>query len=89
MAPPKADNLITQLFAKVEEGNLDAHWCMETIQTFMANMEATVKGVMKDHDEMQKWLWRPVVEEKSTRDDGRDQDVPVEGGLVHCESTRG
>jgi hypothetical protein len=64
MAPPKADNLIAQLFTKVEEGNLDAHRCMETIQTFMTNMEATMKGVMKDHDEMQKWLWCPVAEAK-------------------------
>lgn len=68
MAPPKADNLITQLFAKVEEGNLDARRCMETIQTCMTNMEATVKGVMKDHDEMQKWLWHPVVEAKKVQE---------------------
>ena len=60
MAPSKSEDPLAQLIAKIEEGNRETHRRMETMQASMANMEATVKGVLKEHDEFQRW--RPEVE---------------------------
>jgi uncharacterized protein YukE len=62
MAPSKSEDPLAQLIAKIEEGNRETHRRMETMQVSMANMEATVKGVLKEHGEFQKW--RPEVEKK-------------------------
>jgi uncharacterized protein YukE len=65
MAPSKSEDPMAQLIAKIEEGNRETHRRMETMQASMANMEATtrrVKGVLKEHDEFQRW--RPEVEKK-------------------------
>jgi uncharacterized protein YukE len=62
MAPSKTEDAMAQLLAKIEEGNRETHRRMETMQASMANMESTVKGVMKEHTEFQKW--RPEVEKK-------------------------
>jgi hypothetical protein len=62
MAPSKSEDPLAQLIAKIEEGNRETHRRMEAMQVSMANMEAMVKGVLKEHGEFQKW--RPEVEKK-------------------------
>jgi hypothetical protein len=65
MAPLKNEDSMAQLLAKIEEGNRETHRRMEMMQASMANMEATVKGVMKEHIEFQRW--RPEVERRCGR----------------------
>jgi hypothetical protein len=62
MAPPRNEDPMAQLLAKIEEGNKETHRRMETIQSSMASVEATVKGMMKEQGEFRKW--RPEVEAK-------------------------
>jgi hypothetical protein len=62
MAPPRNEDPMAQLLAKIEEGNKETHRRMETIQSSMASVEATVKGMMKEQGEFRKW--HPEVEAK-------------------------
>jgi hypothetical protein len=64
MAPAKSDDLVTQLLAKNEEGNKKTHQRMEVMQTAIGNMESTVKSVMGEQVEFQRW--RPEVETRVT-----------------------
>jgi uncharacterized protein YukE len=59
MAPSKSEDPMAQLIAKIEEGNRETHRRMETMQASMMNMEAMVKGVLKEHGEFQRW-WQEV-----------------------------
>jgi uncharacterized protein YukE len=60
--PSNIEDPMAQLIAKIEEGNRGTHRRMETMHASMGNMEATVKGDLKEHDEFQRW-W-PEVEKK-------------------------
>nr|ACG33732.1 hypothetical protein [Zea mays] len=53
---------MAQLLAKIEEGNKATHRRMETVQASLAMVEATVKNMMKEQGEFQKW--RPETEVK-------------------------
>ncbi|XP_008668797.1 uncharacterized protein [Zea mays] len=64
MAPAKTDDPLSQLLAKIEEGNKETHRRMEAIQGAVGNMEAAVKVVMTEHGDLQKW--KPEVEAKVT-----------------------
>jgi hypothetical protein len=46
MAPAKSDDLVTQLLAKIEEGNKETHRRMEVMPAEIRNMESTLKSVM-------------------------------------------
>jgi hypothetical protein len=52
------------LLAKIEEGNKETHPRMEVTQTAIGNMESTVKSVMGEQVEFQRW--RPEVETRVT-----------------------
>jgi hypothetical protein len=62
MAPPRPDDPVMQILAKLEEGNRETHRRMENMQKTMANMETTVKTVMAEQGEFRKW--KPEVEAK-------------------------
>ncbi|NP_001142693.1 uncharacterized protein LOC100384518 isoform 1 [Zea mays] len=64
MAPAKTDDPLSQLLAKIEEGNKETHRRMEAIQGAVGNMEAAVKVVMTEQGDLQKW--KPEVEAKVT-----------------------
>ena len=48
MAPPRPDDPVMQILAKLEEGNRETHRRMENMQKTMANMQTTVKSVMAE-----------------------------------------
>lgn len=64
MAPPRNEDPMAQIMAKIEEGNKETHRRMETVQASLATVEATMKGMMKEQGEFRKW--RPEVEMKVT-----------------------
>ena len=64
MAPAKTDDPLSQLLAKIEEGNKETHRRMEAIQGAVGNMEAAVKVVMMEQGAIQKWT--PEVQDPVT-----------------------
>jgi hypothetical protein len=64
MAPTKSDDPLAQLLAKIEEGNKETHRRMDSMQAAINNMEATMKGVLTEQGDVQKW--NPKIERKIT-----------------------
>ena len=62
MAPARAADPMAQLLAKIEEGNRETHRRMELVQSSIGSMESTMKGVIAEQGEIQKW--KPEVEAK-------------------------
>jgi hypothetical protein len=62
MAPAKAEDPITQLLMKIEEGNKETHRRMELMQGAVGNMESAMKLVVAEQGDLQEW--RPEVELK-------------------------
>ena len=62
MAPPRVEDSLAQLVAKIDDGNKDMSRRMEAIQATMEKMESTVQGLVVDRSEFQKW--RPGIEKK-------------------------
>jgi hypothetical protein len=62
MAPPKGDDPMSQILARIEEGNRETHRRMEEMKVSMSGMETTVRSVLMEQGEFQKW--RPEVEHK-------------------------
>ncbi|XP_035818132.1 F-box domain containing protein isoform X1 [Zea mays] len=62
MAPPKGDDPMSQILARIEEGNRETHRRMEEMKVSMSGMETTVRSVLMEQGEFQKW--HPEVEHK-------------------------
>jgi hypothetical protein len=62
MAPTRADDPMARLLVKIEEGNRETHRRMELVQSLIRSMESTMKGVIVEQGEIQKW--KPEVEAK-------------------------
>jgi hypothetical protein len=46
---------MAQLMAEIEEGNREIHRCMDSMQSAMERMEITVKGLLTDPSDCQRW----------------------------------
>jgi hypothetical protein len=66
---------MAQLLAKIEEGNQETHRRMELVQSSIASMESTMKGVIAEQGEIQKW--KPEVEAKMNLIAGALKDIQV------------
>jgi hypothetical protein len=73
MAPTRADDPMAQLLAKIEEGNRETHRRMELVQSSIGSMESTMKGVIAEQGEIQKW--KPEVEAKMNLIAGALKDI--------------
>ena len=62
MAPPRVEDPMAQLMAKIDEGNKETCRHMEAIQASMEKMEATIQALLSDLSEFQRW-W-PDIEKK-------------------------
>lgn len=64
---------MAQLLAKIEEGNRETHRRMELVQSSIGSMESTMKGVIAEQGEIQKW--KPEVEAKMNLIAGALKDI--------------
>ncbi|XP_035816765.1 uncharacterized protein [Zea mays] len=62
MAPPRVEDPMALLMAKIDEGNKENCRRMEAIQSTMEKMESTVQGLVSDRSDFKKW--RPEIERK-------------------------
>jgi hypothetical protein len=62
MAPPRVEDPMALLMAKIDEGNKETCRRMEAIQSTMEKMESTVQGLVSDRSDFKKW--RPEIERK-------------------------
>jgi hypothetical protein len=62
MAPPRVEDPMALLMAKIDEGNKETCRRMEAIQSTMEKMEITVQGLVSNRSDFKKW--RPEIERK-------------------------
>jgi hypothetical protein len=62
MAPPRVEDSLSRLMAKIDEGNKETYNRMYSIQSAMENLKNTVKGLVTDGSDFKRW--RPEIEAK-------------------------
>lgn len=86
MAPPKADDPLVLLMAKIEEGNRETHRMMGEMQSTMKTLEDSVVKLSAEHDRVESW--KPEVESKLSRlgDSVQDLKIRVESFIYELPS---
>jgi hypothetical protein len=59
MAPPRVEDSLSQLMAKIDEGNKETYMWIDSMQSAMEKMENTVKGLVTDRSDFKRW--RPEI----------------------------
>lgn len=55
MAPQWNEEQVAHLLARIEEGNQEKWRMMDTMQATIENMESSVKSVLSEQGDLQKW----------------------------------
>lgn len=55
MAPPRVEDSLSQLMAKIDEGNKETYTRIDSLQSAMEKMENTVKGMVTDQSDFKRW----------------------------------
>jgi hypothetical protein len=55
MAPPRLEDSLSRLMAKIDEGNKETYKRMYCIQFAMENLKSTVKGLVTDQGDFKRW----------------------------------
>ena len=62
MAPPRVEDSLSQLMAKIDEGSKETYRQIDSMQSAMEKMENTVKGLVTDRSDIKRW--RPEIKAK-------------------------